>query len=368
MKHPFWLLNSALLLLFVAVLGFVFFSNPQAPEKEPIEPEPYTKKLKTATAAVNINKIYENDLFDTYQREVKPLDQGPQLSPFPEPPAPTPVSIPPEAKPQFLEPLNITLKGIFVVLNDDSKNRAIIADNKTNKETIYKVGDAIEDAQLVRIFSNKILLIRSNGQQEVLYLREKDAKTDPLYASIGNWNEVVQQMGIDTYIVNVPEFTHRIQTLGQFIDTLDLTTVYKGGLANGTRIGQLQGHSLGSALGLVKGDIILKVNDILVTDTQSRLDIFKQVMKLKTHDNIHVSVIRGGEEKTMTYTLAEFIPREKTPAAKKETEQIMQQQMKHLEEKKHFAPTLQDIIERERKNMIEKGKRPAQNVLSNLAE
>ena len=43
-----------------------------------------------------------------------------------------------------------------------------------------KTGDVIEDAQLMRIFSNKVVLVRSNGQQEVLYLREKDAKTDPI--------------------------------------------------------------------------------------------------------------------------------------------------------------------------------------------
>ena len=76
-----------------------------------------------------------------------------------------------------------------------------------------------------------------------------------------NWKEVVQSIGTDNYIINIHEFTHRVQTLGQFIDLLDLTTVYKAGKSTGCRVGQLAPQSLGTALGLVKGDIILKVNE-----------------------------------------------------------------------------------------------------------
>ena len=366
MKHPFWLLNSILLLLTLASMGFIFFSSPELPERESIEPDRYTRKAKTATAAINISKIYEDDLFDTYQKEVISPERSISLTAFPEPPRPSSPSIPQEPKPQFLDPLSITLKGIFVILNDDTKNRAIIADNKTNKETIYKVGDMIEDAQLVRIFSNKILLIRSNGQQEVLYLREKDAKSDPMYAAIGDWNEVVRAMSPDNYVINVSEFSQRVQSLGQFIDMLDLTTVYHAGRGVGTRIGQIAAQSLGTALGLAKGDIITKINDIPVADTKSRFEIFKHVVSLNPQDTITVTLNRGGHDKTITYTLSEYAPTEKTEKAKQETEKIMQQQMLHLEEKKQFAPTLKDIIERERKNMIEKGNRPTQNVLSNL--
>ena len=47
-------------------------------------------------------------------------------------------------------------------------------------------------------------------------------------------------------------------------------------------------------------------------------------------------------------------------------EQVVQEQRKQLEQKGTFAPTLKEIREREKANMLEKGKRPTQNVLSNL--
>ncbi len=75
-------------------------------------------------------------------------------------------------------------------------------DTRTNKESSYKVGDMIEDAQLIRIFSNKVILMRANGQQEVLYLREKDAKLDPTYASGENWEGIISQNGPLEFAIN----------------------------------------------------------------------------------------------------------------------------------------------------------------------
>ena len=40
-----------------------------------------------------------------------------------------------------------------------------------------------EDAQLIKIFNNKAIFLRANGQQEVLYLRPKDAQLDPTYTT-----------------------------------------------------------------------------------------------------------------------------------------------------------------------------------------
>ena len=64
---------------------------------------------------------------------------------MPPPPVVKPAALV-EIKPvQFLEPLAITLKGIMYS-SDEQHNRAIIADNKSEAQKLYKVGDALEDA------------------------------------------------------------------------------------------------------------------------------------------------------------------------------------------------------------------------------
>jgi len=370
MRQPFWIVNSTLLLLALVTAGFIYFSRPSIPERQNIEPAPYRTTTKTESTSFNISKIYESDLFDTYQKELVPSEAQEQIGAIPEPPSPMAIRIPEEPKPQFIEPLPISLKGIVVVLNDDTKNRAIIMDNRTNKETSYRVGDSIEDAQLIRIFSNKVILMRSNGQQEVLYLREKDAKLDPTYASINNWDDVITRISSSSFNINTPEFINRIQSLGQFIDTLEIITAYKQGESIGCRINNVGAGSLGSALGLYKDDIILKINGISVAQTQNRLAIYNQITNLKTNDTITVTLLRNGLEVTQDYVLQDVhSPRKQEVGLRKiPAGEITKEQQKSLEQRHSFAPTLQEIRGREKANMLEKGKRPTHNVLSNLNE
>lgn len=370
MRQPFWIVNSSLLLLALITAGFLYFSRPEMPSRKTIEPSPYRAPAQTESSKVNINKIYEYDLFDTYQKELIPSESAEHVGPLPEAPSPMAVRIPEEPKPQFIEPLPISLKGIIVVLTDDTKNRAIIMDNRTNKEASFRVGDMIEDAQLIRIFSNKIILMRANGQQEVLYLREKDAKLDPTYATIDGWEGVITQTGPGNYTVNTAEFVTRIQSLAQFIDTLEVTTAYKQGESVGARVNNVGTGSLAQALGLSKNDLIIKINDISVAETQNRLTIYKQITQLKTNDAIRVTLVRNGQTTTLQYILQEVRQARKQDIGikKPSADQISQEQKKQLEQKKTFAPTLQEIRDREKINMLEKGKRPAHNVLSNLNE
>ena len=355
-------------MLALITFGLIYFSRPSIPERKRIEPAPYRAPSKTESATFNISKIYQHDLFDTYQQELAP-ESPDRISAFPEPPTPMPVRVPDEPRPQFIEPLPITLKGIIIDRANDSRNRAIIMDNRLSKETSYRIGDMVEDAQLVRIFSNKVILMRSNGQQEVLYLREKDAKLDPSYANTSGWENVITKTGNNTYQINTPEFTSRIQSLGQFIDTLELITAYKQGESIGARINNAAPGSLGQALGLTTDDVITQVNGTSVALTQNRLTIYKQITELKPNETIHVTLLRNNQEITLNYELQEVRQNKPQEIGERKTpEQAMQEQKKILEQKHSFAPTFQEIRGRERANMLEKGKRPTQNALSNLNE
>jgi type II secretory pathway component PulC len=348
----------------------MFFARVAIPVREDIEPSPYVKPIKKVSSKINISKIYENDLFDTYQKELPPLTMPNYATPVPQPPQPLPVLIPEEPKPTFLEPLPITLKGIIIVVNDDSKNRVLIADNKTGRESSYRLGDKIEDAQLIRILSNKVMFLRSNGQQEVLYLREKDAKLDPAFASQAGWDLVVQAITPSRYIINMGEFAQRVPNLAIFIELLDLITVYKQGTSVGCRVGNVQPDSLATALGLHRADIIQSINEIPTTNTQDRLSIYKEILVAQPNDNIYVDILRSGQPIRFTYTLHNQQTKKSLDIneAKKTNEAIVQEQIKRLEQKHTLAPTLQDLRNRERKNMLEKAQRPTQNILSNLTE
>jgi type II secretory pathway component PulC len=369
MKPPFWVVNSALLILIALSLGLTRLLEVRIPSREDIEPVKYTKIKREQALSINIASIYEHDPFGTYRKEKPKPVVGDLSMPLPEPPRPISQTLPEQPKPQFLDPLDITLRGIIVIASDPSKNSAIVSDNKTKKESIFKVGDTFEDAMLIKIFSNKVIFLRSNGQQEVLYLREQDAKTDPAYvAGGGDWEPVADRIGDNLYVVNPKEFIQRVQTLAQFIDMLGLTTAYKNGKSIGSRVGQLAENSFGRRIGLATGDIITSVDDISTAQAEDRMKIFQHIVYETPAREIPIRIMRKGQELTLDIIIRDFSTQEQKEAqgvpAPEEDLPSLQKLQEHerlniLKEKYKFAPTLRDIREQERRNMIGRGSQPA---------
>ncbi|MCK5633409.1 hypothetical protein KAH94_06645 [bacterium] len=359
MRYPLWALNSTLFVLVISALLFIAFSREDLPEREEIEPSIVTPLKKDGVSIINLKQIYENDLFGTYEKEVVITKEPKYIVPLPEPPSPVRAKIPKKERPKFLDPLQITLKGIMSV-SDGVKNKAIIEDNKTKREEIYKVGDKFGDAQLIRIFNNKIIFVRSNGQQEVFYLRQDDAKEDPTYLIISDWNGVVRKIAPNNYRIYFQEFSKRIKNLAQFIDILNLTTAYKKGKSVGCRIGSGEARSLAKELGLEVGDIILTINGIPATDTKNRLKIYKEITTASLDDVITVRLQRKKRTYTLRYKIADFsiIKKPSEPGQAITSHYIEKEQKKMIEKKHTFAPTVREIRKKERQNMFKKGKKP----------
>jgi len=301
--------------------------------------------------------------FDTYVKEAAKVEQPVYTTPIPTPPTPSKPEPIQEPAVKFLDPLKITLKGIIAV-TDDTKNRAIIQDNATKKESVYKAGDIIDDAQLIKIFNKKVIFLRANGQQEILYLRTKDAELDPAYAAIDDWKTVAHKVTETSYNIDPQEISRRIKSLAQFIDLLDLTTVYQKGTSIGVRIGKLQADSLGTALGVQVGDMIVSVDGIPADDTQNRLKIYKKTVAMKLEGSIPVLIRRKNKDVTLTFTFDELTKGDR-PAKIKTTapatgkpmsEAGMAHQIDQLKDRHKFAPTLSEIRNQERKKMFEKGR------------
>src|SRR5579859_852805 len=255
MRHPLWLLNSSLLILLLITISIIMLSQQKIPRWVSMEPAPYIKSVKKEVSEIEMAKIYTNDLFNTYSKPElavvkKTLDQT-----MPAPPTPQQVRALEPIKVSFLDPLAITLKGI-IIMADEFSSRVIIANNKTKAESIIKIGDKIEDSQLIRIFKNKAIFIRSNGQEETFYVREKDAKEDQGAQTLDQWDSAIRRLTDNTYQVDPQEFIEFVPDLGQFINSLDLITVYRKGKPFGLHVGAMDPMSFGREFGIKSGDII----------------------------------------------------------------------------------------------------------------
>jgi type II secretory pathway component PulC len=361
MKHPFWIVNLGLLATLFLSLVFVYFFTIKIVKRESIESiaAPVRKELKVA---VNIQKIYENDLFGTYVKEAPKKQTIDAVIPFPAPPVQQQSIAPKIVEPEFLDPLQVTLMGIIVVGSNDMKNRAIIQEDKTKLEATYKVGDIIQDAQLIRIFKNKIVFLRLNGQQEVLYLREQDAKIDAINMQPNRWDDVVKKVDAFNYLINPVEFVKQVESLTQCIEMLNSTTAYQKGKSVGLRIGQSSSEqSLATALGMQKGDIVTAINNIPTQTIDERLAIYKNIIHLPIGYSIKVDLVRKNRPMALYYTLhtLEEEPVEQQLDATKEVQELGFFGHKHStqSEQQHYAfmPTVNKLRKKDYQMMLQNG-------------
>ncbi len=370
MRHPLWLVDSTCLAFFLVAMGFAFFARQNPQKRISLE----TKNIPVAVAqplqSLDISQIYENDLFNTYHRTAPPLVETDYTTPLPTPPTQTVVTVPTETPQPFIAPLEIKLKGIILV-DDHSENTAIIADAKTDNQNNYSVGDVIEDARIVRILQDRVILVRSNGQQETLYINAKDSETDPALTEERNhWTNVVKKLQETNYYLDPETFVYIVRNVAQFIDILDLTTVYKKGQSIGCRVGAITKNSLGAALGLEQNDIITHINGIEIASTETRIEAYQSLAHKTFGDTVPVIILKNGFKKTYSYTLHDLKDpldesledlkkiNSATGAQQGPSENTLQQEkINLLKEKYKFAQTAQDIKIAEKRIMLQKGGR-----------
>lgn len=373
MRQPLWAINSSLLFFCLFGQTVFFLIRTPIPHKTSLEPDTVPVVDKKISTMVDIAKIYgANDLFDTYVAlSTLPKAIVPDIPPMPNVPNVIPLAIPVETQKVFIAPLPVVLKGVMYLHDRPEQSVAIIQFQDSKEEINYHVGQLINDAQILKIYPNRIIIVRANGQRETLYLREDDAGKDLArdHAKGISTLDIAIKNGV--YQIPVETLMAQIKGLGQFIDILHLTTVYKKGKSIGCRVGQANKDSLGFKLGFLPDDIIQQVDDLPVTDIASRILVFDHTIEKNIGDTINVQVERLGKITTLKYELIHApekstvsIVNAKTPTTpiEKSNQPVLDQQIlynleeqrkKTLEQKVKFAPTAHQLALEERKKMFE---------------
>lgn len=373
MISPLWALNSLLAVLGLVTLGFIFFTQERIPPRVSIKPSITIAPPKKEVSKIDIARIYQNDLFNTYITPTAPLqpEEKPKVIPLPIPPKIKPVTPLAPPQPVFLPPLSLILKGV-ILTSLDTDSRAIVADTKTNKEALYKIGDTLEDAELIYIGKNNVIFIRSNGQQETVFLSGKDAQKDPIYLHEASWDTVVRKISDSEFMIDPITLKERITSLAQLLDMLDVTAVFIKAKEYGCRIGKLEKNSFGRAIGLEQDDVITTVNHIPTNSTQQRIAIYETVKNLPLGAQIIVTLIRNGEEKTITLSLARLTALQETvttstlAAMPRQTVTRNEQAMRLLTSSPELDETVKSIKKRDRLAMTGHGGR--RNVIQRISE
>jgi type II secretory pathway component PulC len=306
-----WITNFVFVLVFFASSIYLFVTSPSKIVFPNLRVSIAKYEDDYVVKKQNTENIFNRDLFVASKPIIEKEDDDSyrsisvgQVIPVPSIPKETSPDEPESEQVDFLPPLQILVHGTIISSNP-RYNRAFLENVRTKEEKSYSLGEVVDDAQIIFIGKQKVIFIRSNGQEETIYVNKSIAGEEEIISKM-SWSSIIKKNDAGSIDVDVRLLIKRTTSVGAFLDELDLVTLYKDGIPVGCQVGSCDVGSLGSALGLKSKDVVVSISDIDTNSPESRVDIYKMFLM---HDyeksplKVDVNVLREGKNELLEYIL-----------------------------------------------------------------
>jgi general secretion pathway protein C len=302
-KHYLWL--GHLLILSVIVwsgvnLGMTIFTHrldDLAGEKAPVEiSENLTPQARSLREYENI--VREN-MFS-----LEPKKQTASKEPVAQP-APKPV--------EERRDLDIRLRGT-IISPQSNQSYAILETIKTRQQDLYRVGDQIDDAELVEVAPEEIHLLRDGTVEKLKIVDTDTGSTSNAQPALRNprqqratrtapkpeTSKIAQAVGANRFIVNREVLNQDISDLYSLMSQVHVQPFLKDNQPHGFRVSSVQPNGVFYQLGIRNNDVVVKLNGVAVRQPDDIMGLYRQIQEL---DTVTVEVERRGRPMTLTYSL-----------------------------------------------------------------
>ncbi|HET6488845.1 MAG TPA: type II secretion system protein N [Syntrophales bacterium] len=211
--------------------------------------------------------------------------------------------------PNSLEATALQLDLYGTIAGEDGKGYAIIEERDKKRQRLYKVGDKVSGATIVKIMRNAVVL-RLGEKDQVLKKKAIASTPGERQAGAGMAEQQVPPPG--------PGAAPRARPLsrppaagptGSAADLASLLTQARviphvtagsSGKPDGVVINEIQPGSLFENAGLVNGDVIQEVNGKPVSGVNDLVAMYRD---LKPGTSLSVKVTRGGRQVVLNHTV-----------------------------------------------------------------
>lgn len=189
------------------------------------------------------------------------------------------------------EVTSFDLKG--TVAGGASFGFIIIEERGKNKQRLYRLGDMIGSAKLVKITRNTAV-IRDGGREITLKIKETPEGSLLSRSQVPQANTPNSSMALSKGEVN-----EKLRDLKTIMSQAAVRPYFEAGAQEGFIISDIKPDSLYQKLGLQNGDIIIDVNSKRM---QSADDILQMVNIMQSGGSIALSLKRNGKAETINYS------------------------------------------------------------------
>ena len=183
---------------------------------------------------------------------------------------------------------NMVLKGLY---GKGSKGFAIVALKSSLKKTsIVSVGEVFSGYTLKTILNDGVIFTKSSKEYVLKMLHSKITKESVMSSVQSSEPKGISRADIDFYSKNPKEIWKDIS----------IREVKKGGKIKGFKVTKIKKNSKMARLGIQKGDIIIKANNIELKSYKDALNLYGKINDL---DTIQIVILRNNQEKEIVYDI-----------------------------------------------------------------
>jgi general secretion pathway protein C len=185
----------------------------------------------------------------------------------------------------------------------DGQTYAVIEDQKTREQALYRPGEMIQNATVKMVLRQKVVLSVS-GRDEVLIQEEpgvtKGSAPKPARAEAGPYARPPEVEPVQQVTVSPEQVESAMENLGDLLNQATFRPYLEDGRPAGISITGIKPNALFRKLRLRNGDIITGVNDQNIASIDDAMKVFGG---LSTDGPIQVKVKRRGQEETLEYKI-----------------------------------------------------------------
>jgi len=202
-----------------------------------------------------------------------------------------------ELKAEDLEPTALKIALLGTVSGDRQNAVAVIQETTKRTQSLYKEGDTIQDATVIKILRGKVIL-RVGNKNQILTMEETSTSSRKRPgARSSNRRSAPAQPGT-TITLDRSMVSKSLENMNELISQVRVRPHYKDGEADGLMLSQVRPNSFFSKMGLRNGDIIQGVDGDPITSPDEIMDLYEE---LKEGSSVSLQIGRRGQNKTLNY-------------------------------------------------------------------
>lgn len=197
--------------------------------------------------------------------------------------------------------LQLTLWG--TIASDSPNAWAIIEDKKTRKQSLYKVGDVVQNATLTHVLRNTVILNLNGEDQKLSVEEERNAGSGrssmPPPRDFGDRDAgddgEAKKITLERTMID-----ESLKDINKLMKDVRIRPHFKDGQPDGLIVSGIRGDSVFKKLGLRNGDIIMGVDGNKIESVD---DAMKLYGGLKEMENMKVEIKRRGQLQTLDFDI-----------------------------------------------------------------